>query len=135
MEQVLMRDVQRWLAPQPAWLVARDGTLWVTRSGDPEDHVLLRGERLAVARGDDLLLQAWRRNQPAVWDWLPRAAPAAYGLRREVLVVWALAGIARALRGAAEGLAALARSAAARASRAQGCIRSGDSIASAGTVQ
>ena len=134
MEQVLMRDVQRWLAPQRAWLVAREGALWVTRSGDPEDHVLMHGERLAVARGDDLVLQSWRRDQPAVWDWLPAAAPSRYGLRRE-LPAWAWARVARGLRGTADGLAALARNAASRACRAQGCISAGDSIASAGTLQ
>ena len=134
MEQVLMRDVQHWLVPRPAWLVALDGTLWVTRSGDPEDHVLHRGERLAVARGDDIVVQAWRRDSPAVWDWQPLAVPRTYRWRRAVLA-WVLARSARALRGAAEGLAALARSAAARASRAQGCIRPADSIASAGTAQ
>ena len=134
MEQVLMHDVQRWVAPQPAWLEARDGALWVTRIGDPEDHVLVRGERLAVGRGDDLLLQAWRRDQPAVWDWQPQAALAHYGLRREVLA-WAWARVARGLRGAAEAFAALARNAAARACRAQGCISTGDSMASAGTLQ
>ena len=133
MEQVLMRNVQRWVAPQRAWLVAREGALWVTRSGDPDDHVLARGERLAVARGDDLVLQAWRRDQPAVWDWQPLPA-ARYGLRREALA-WLWARAARALRGAAEGFAALARNAAARACRAQGCISAGDSIASAGTLQ
>ena len=134
MEQVLMHDVQRWVAPQPAWLEAREGALWVTRSGDPEDHVLARGERLAVARGDDLVLQAWRRDQPAVWDWQPQAALAHYGLRREVLA-WAWVRVARGLRGAAEAFAALARNAAARACRAQGCISTGDSMASAGTLQ
>jgi hypothetical protein len=133
MEQVLMRDAQRWVAPQRAWLVAREGALWVTRSGDPDDHVLARGERLAVARGDDLVLQAWRRDQPAVWDWQPLPA-ARYALRREALA-WLWARTARALRGAAEGFAALARNAAARACRAQGCISAGDSIASAGTLQ
>ncbi len=134
MEQVLMRDAQHWVAPQPAWLLARDGALWVTRAGDLEDHVLARGERLAVARGDDLVLQSWHRDQPAVWDWQPLAAGAGYGLRREV-PAWAWARAARALRGAADGFAALARSAAARACRAQGCISVGDSMASAGTLQ
>jgi len=134
MEQLLMRKVQRWVAPQGAWLVAREGTLWVTRRGDPDDHVLVRGERLAVARGDDLVLQAWRRDQPAVWDWQPRPAPSGYRLRR-ALPAWAWAGTARTLRGVAEGFAALARNAAARACRAQGCISAGDSIASAGTLQ
>lgn len=134
MEQVLMRDVQRWIAPQAAWLVAREGELWVTRSGDLEDHLLARGERLAVARGDDLLLQALRHDQPAVWDWQPLRSTRRYGLRREV-PAWLWARAAGALRGAAAGLAALARSAAARACRAQGCISAGDSIASAGTLQ
>ena len=134
MEQVLMRNAQRWVAPQAAWLVARDGELWVTRSGDLDDHVLASGERLAVARGDDLVLQAWRGDQPAVWDWQPLLPARRYGLRGEVLA-WVWARAARALRGAAEGFAALARSAAARACRAQGCISAGDSIASAGTLQ
>ena len=134
MEQVLMHDVQRWLAPRAAWLVAREGSLWVTRSGDLDDHVLAAGERLSVARGDDLVLQAWRRGQPAVWDWQPIADPVGYRLRR-ALPAWVWARTARALRGAADGLAALARNAADRACRAQGCIRAGDSIASAGTLQ
>jgi Protein of unknown function (DUF2917) len=134
MEQVLMRNPQRWVAPQPAWLCVRGGTLWVTRSGDPEDHVLGHGERLAVARGDDLVLQAWRNDVPAVWDWQPWPAPARYRLRRAV-PAWAWGRCARALRGAADGLAALARSAAANASRAHGCISAGDSIAAGGAVQ
>jgi Protein of unknown function (DUF2917) len=134
MEQVLMHDTQRWLAPRAAWLVARDGVLWVTRSGDPEDHVLRRGERLSVARGDDLVVGSWHRGQRAVWAWQPVATPGSH-LLRPALPAWAWARAARALRGAADALAALARSAAARASRAQGCIIAGDSIASAGTVQ
>lgn len=134
MEQVLMRNPQHWVAPGPAWLRVRGGTLWVTRSGDPEDHVLARDERLAVARGDDLVLQAWRNDVPAVWDWQPLPAPPRYSLRRAV-PAWAWDGCARALRGAADGFAALARSAAANASRAQGCISAGDSIAAGGAVQ
>jgi hypothetical protein len=137
MEQVLMRNAQRWVAPQRAWLVARDDNLWVTRAGDLDDHVLACGERLAVARGDDLVLGAWRRDQPAAWDWQPMTTAGDYRLRRAVLA-WAWSRTARALRGVAgtlEGLAARARSAAARACRAQGCIKAGDSIASAGTLQ
>ncbi len=134
MEQVLMHLTQHWRAPHAAWLVARDGALWVTRSGDPADHVLVRGERLAVAGGDDLVLESWHRGQPFAWDWQPIGTPTAYVLRR-TLPAWAWDRTARALRGAADGLAALARSAAARACRAQGVICAGDSIASAGTVQ
>lgn len=134
MEQVLMHKAQRVVARRPAWLVARAGALWVTRGGDLADHVLTRGERLAVARGDDLVLQSWRRDRPAAWAWQPMTCGAPQRLRR-ALPAWVWARVAGALRGAAAGLAALARSAAAKASRAQGCINAGDSIASAGTVQ
>ncbi len=134
MEQRLMRDAQRVVARRPAWLVARSGVLWVTRSGELEDHVLRRGQRMSVARGDDVVVQSWYLELPAAWGWEPIAAAAPQGLRR-ALPAWAWARVAAVLRGAAKGLAALARSAAAKASRAQGCISCGDSIASAGTVQ
>jgi Protein of unknown function (DUF2917) len=136
MEHVLMRNPQHFVAPGRAWLRVKAGTLWVTRSGDPDDHVLGPGEQLAVGRGDDLVLQAWRSDVPARWHWQPQPAPVPvhYRLRR-ALPAWAWARFARTLRGAADGLAALARSAAARASRAQGCISVGDSIAAGGAVQ
>ena len=123
MEQVLMQDAQRWVAPRPAWVVAREGVLWVTRSGDLDDHVLARGERLAVARGDDLVIQSWRRDLPAVWDWQAQAAPANAGLRRNALA-WGWGRAATGLGGAAVAFAALAREAAARACRAEGCRNS-----------
>ena len=133
--QVSQYQVQRAVAPQAAWLVAREGSLWVTRSGDPDDHFLARGERLAVARGDDLLLQTWCNDRPALWDWQARAANAPL-LQDRLRGVWTLT--ARALRGTAEvleALAARARSAAASACRAQGCIRAGESMASSGALQ
>ena len=148
MEQVLMREAQRWVAPRSAWIEAHEGALWVTRSGDLTDHVIQRGERLAVARGDDLVLQSWRRDQPAVWDWQAREVRAAAGLsgarHREIVRLrpgvpaWmrrSAATLLRAAAGTLDALAARARSAAASASRAQGCIGSGDSIASAGTLR
>jgi hypothetical protein len=118
MEQVLMQDAQRWVAPQAAWLVAREGTLWVTRSGDLDDHVLARGERLAVTRGDDLVLQSWRRDLPAVWDW--QAKPAA----RDGLLSWVWDRSARGLRGVAAVFDTLAGAAASRGSGAEGCRNS-----------
>jgi hypothetical protein len=120
MEHVLMRELQHWVAPRAGWVEARGGSLWVTRSGDLQDHLLDCGERLAVARGDDLVLQALRRDVPAAWDWQPRAAAPGEGWRRMV-AARARAGWARALRAVAAGLAALARSAAASAGRAQAC--------------
>lgn len=135
MSRLSMHETQRLLIDEPAWLVAVGARLWVTRERDPADHVLGVGERLYVERGDRLILGPFDRGVPAGWQWqrTPRVA-AAQALRRRVAGA-AFAAAARVLRGAAGGLAALARSAAAMASRAQGCIRPGDSMASAGTVQ
>ena len=118
MEQVLMREAQRWVAPRPAWVESRDGTLWVTRSGDLTDHMLQPGERLAVARGDDLVLQSWRRDLPAVWDWQPREVRCAAGMgrarhreiarSRPAVPAWAGRFAAALLCAAAGGLDALA---------------------------
>jgi hypothetical protein len=129
-----MQEVQRLLVAEPAWLMPRRGSLWVTREGDLTDYVLHAGQRLALARGDRVSVGAWSADEPALWDWTPMRPAPRYRLLREAVG----AGFdfaARALRAAADGLAALARSAAAIACRAQGCIKAGDSIASAGTVQ
>ena len=134
MSHLSMQEVQRLLVAEPAWLMPRRGSLWVTREGDLNDYVLHAGQRLALARGDRVSVGAWSADEPALWDWAPMRPAPRYRLLRDAVG----AGFdfaARALRGAADGLAALARSAAAIACRAQGCIKAGDSIASAGTVQ
>jgi hypothetical protein len=134
MSHLSMQEVQRVSVAEPAWLMLRRGSLWVTREGDLNDYVLHAGQRLALARGDRVVVGAWDAHGPALWDWTPMRPAPRYRLVREALAV-GFDAVARALRGAADGLAALARSAAAIACRAQGCIKAGDSIASAGTVQ
>jgi hypothetical protein len=129
-----MHEVHRLLVAEPAWLAPRRGCLWVTRDGDLNDYVLEAGQRLALARGDRVAVGTWNGGEPALWDWTPMRPASRYRLLRDA-VGSAFGLAARALRGAADGLAALARSAAAIACRAQGCIKAGDSIASAGTVQ
>jgi hypothetical protein len=129
-----MQEVQRLLVAEPAWLMPRRGSLWVTREGDANDYVLQTGQRLALARGDRVLVGGWTADQPALWDWAPMQPARRYRLLRDV-AAGAFGLVARGLRMAADGLAALARNAAAIAHRAQGCIRAGDSIAAAGTVQ
>jgi Protein of unknown function (DUF2917) len=134
MKPLSMHQTQHLLVTEPAWLTALGERLWVTRRGDPADYVLEPGERLALSRGEDVLVEAWRHDQPARWDWTPAAPGRRYGLLRDgVGRVFGLA--ARGLRAGADALAALARNAASIASRAQGCIKAGDSIASAGTLQ
>lgn len=134
MSQLSMQEVQRLLVAEPAWLMPRRGSLWVTREGDLNDYVLHAGQRLALARGDRVSVGAWSADEPALWDWTPMRPAPRYRLLRDAVGA-GFAFAARALRGAADGLAALARSAAAIACRAQGCIKAGDSIASAGALR
>ncbi len=134
MNRLSMQEVQHLLVTEPAWLLPRSGSVWVTRDGDLNDYVLGVGQRLALARGDNVIVSAWHEGQPALWDWSPMQPARRYRLARDAAGL-AFDAAARVLRGAADGLAALARSAAAMACRAQGSIRCGDSIASAGTVQ
>jgi hypothetical protein len=134
MRRLSMHEVQHLLVTEPAWLLPRKGRLWVTRAGDLEDYVLDAGERMALARGDRVAVGAWNEGQPALWDWTPMQPARRYRLLRDAAAA-ALGLAARGLRAGADALAALARSAAATACRAQGCIRAGDSMASAGTVQ
>jgi hypothetical protein len=134
MSHLSMQEVQHLLVDEPAWLTTRAGSVWVTRSGDLQDYVLDAGQRLALARGDRIAVGAFDPRQPALWDWSPMVPQRRYRLLREGAAA-GLALAARGLRAGADGLAALASSAAAMACRAQGCMRAGDSIASAGTVQ
>jgi hypothetical protein len=134
MSRLSMQEVQHLLVTEPAWLLPRQGRVWVTRAGDLEDYVLDAGERLALARGDRVAVGAWSEGQPALWDWTPMLPARRYRLLRDA-AAGAFGLAARGLRAGADALAALARSAAATACRAQGCIRAGDSMASAGTVQ
>lgn len=107
------------LASAPGELTVLRGRVWVTGQGDGEDRVLSRGERLRIGAGSDVVVEPWDRTHGAVLHWAPqRRGARAFGLR-----AWA-AGV----------FAALARRAASSASRTQGRIRAGDSIASSGAV-
>jgi Protein of unknown function (DUF2917) len=134
MSRLSMQEVQHLLVTEPSWLLPRAGSVWATRDGDLNDYVLGAGQRLALARGDRVAVGAFDPEQSASWDWQPMHPPRRYRLVRDA-AAFGLDVAARALRGAADGLAALARRAASMACRAQGAIRCGDSMASAGTVQ
>lgn len=124
-------------------LRAVDGRVWLTRRGDLQDHLLLPGDGESVAAADDAVVESWAHGEAVTLHWRPQrrqalrldgtaARAAAAGLRG----LAALAGrFAAGLRDAEAGLAALARTAAASACRAQGCIASGDSIASSGALK
>ena len=107
-----------------------DGRVWLTRDGDLGDHFLEPGERLRLAVGDNAVIEPARAGEGTSVRWNPRRQSFFGALLAEPLRGLAfLAGLAAA------GFAALARSAAASASRAQGCISGGDSIASSGALK
>ncbi len=129
-----MQEMQHLRVTGAAWLTAREGLVWVTRLGHLDDHVLQAGERLVLVPGEQVTVSALRAGQVALWDWT-LAPPHLAQRRLRAATATGFAFAARVLERAAAGLAALARSAASMARRAQGCISCGDSMASAGTVQ
>ena len=131
-------------AGQPAFIVRGPGELsvlqgrvWLTRDGDMVDHVLARGERIALDFADRAVVETWERDEAATLRWRPveRRAPSqvlAGGFRGLAILA---GGVAFAFARAEAGFAALARSAASSARRAQGCISPGDSMASSGALK
>lgn len=101
-------------------LTVLSGRVWLTGQGDCEDHVLGPGERLFLDAADGVVMESFDQAGHAAVAWRPR---------RSILHRLGL----RDLAGAA--LAALARRAASSASRAQGCIPCGDSMASSGALK
>lgn len=49
------------------------GQVWLTRSGDPDDHFLGVGESFRVRGSGETLVEAWSRSGPALIDWRPRS--------------------------------------------------------------
>ena len=118
-------------------LEVAQGVVWLTRRGDPNDHVLTAGQRFRLGSFEDAVIESWQPSATAAVRWQPRRQD----LTERLLAVGfagmaALAGAAEAtLRAAAGRFAALARNAASSASRAQGCIKVCDSTASSGALK
>lgn len=109
------------------------GQVWLTRSSDPVDYVLAAGQRMHVEPHRGVVVAAWDRSEWPMIAWHPDPAEASvyFGVRdlRVDVLTAVLRGFARlagaaaaVLRRGEAGFAALARSAASSASRAQGCI-------------
>lgn len=52
-----------WTVSQHGELTISGATAWITRSGDPNDYVLVPGDTLPVTAGDDLVIEPWRSGE------------------------------------------------------------------------
>ena len=130
----LLQGARQTRAPADGVLQVTCGQVWLTRSGEADDHVLRAGESMRLAPGQAVLVQPWTDGERARVSWRadqprPRAS------RWRVPAARALRGLAVALTASGARLADWARTAEASAMRAQGCIALGESIASSGAVQ
>lgn len=130
-------------AQRPGWLAVRRGQVWLTRYGDASDHVLSGGERFWLHRGESVVVEPLHAGHSVGLGW-QQAPSGQWSLERRLrrLAAWPAAGAgavlaaaARGLRGVALALLAAARRAESMASRTQGRIKAGDSIASCGALQ
>ena len=106
------------------------GRVWLTRDGDLGDHRIEPGQRVRLSVAENAVIESWDRGHAVIVRWSPRRQTFFGALLAEPL-----RGLAFVAGRAAGAFAAHARSAAASASRAQGCISAGDSMASSGALK
>ena len=111
-------------------LTVLQGRVWLTRDNDLGDFVYERGQRVRLAVGEHGVVESLDADHPAVFRWNPRRQTFVGAVLAEPL-----RGLAFLTGAAARGFAALARSAAESACRAQGSISTGDSMASSGALK
>jgi hypothetical protein len=99
------------LGAQGGTLRVEAGQVWLTRSGDPDDHFLRAGETIRVPPGD-ALVEAWEpTGTPARIVWQPRSRLERWriGLQRACARCWDLVDpVRRVAIGAVAALVALA---------------------------
>jgi len=111
-------------------LTVLEGRVWLTRDNDLGDFVYERGQRVRLAVGEHGVIESLDADRPVVFRWNPRRQTFVGAVLAEPL-----RGLAFLAGAAARGFAALARSAAESACRAQGSISTGDSMASSGALK
>jgi len=111
-------------------LTVVSGRIWLTRDGDLGDHFIEPGQTVRLGIDEQAVVESARTGEPVALRWNPRRQSLA-----GALLAAPLRGLALLTGLLASGFAALARSAAASARRAQGCINGGDSIASCGALK
>lgn len=120
---------------RPGRLMVSAGRAWITRQGDPDDHVLSAGEVVRLKADEQVVVEPWVGGTQVRLAWCgdqPRALSLRWAEGLRAAALRALAGLATTLGGR---LLALARSSDASASRAQGAMPCGESSASSGALQ
>jgi hypothetical protein len=51
------------LSRRPGEFVVTSGRVWVTRTGDLDDHVLEAGQRVVVGGGESLIVEPWHPDE------------------------------------------------------------------------
>ncbi|MEO7152316.1 MAG: DUF2917 domain-containing protein [Burkholderiaceae bacterium] len=114
-------------------LAVLSGEVWLTRAGDPVDYFLSAGQTVRIEPHRQVVVAAWDRSEWPTLAWQPDPRERAghfdaRDVRADLFaagwsgLAWLAAGAAAGLRRVEGGFAALARSAASSAQRAQGCI-------------
>jgi hypothetical protein len=116
-------------------LTVKSGRAWITRRGDPDDHVLSAGEAVELRADEQVVVEPWEGGTQVRLAWCGAQRRAALLRGADALRGGALRFVAGWSAAAGERLLALARSAAASASRAHGPIACGESSASSGALQ
>jgi hypothetical protein len=70
-----LQDVKRWHVTVAGTLRVTAGQVWLTRDGDPDDHVLMAGEWLRLRPGDTVTAEPWQRGQRGQLSWEPMHVP------------------------------------------------------------
>ena len=90
--------------PEPGVLRIAHGSVWATFDGpqrgaanDQGDYVIGAGDRMHLAAGQRVVIEAWRRESPAYFTWEPQADTAAVATARYAQVVQPWTDLQRAL--------------------------------------
>ena len=73
--QLAVGELHRWRSARPVELQVLAGRVWVTQSGDEDDHFLAAGDTLVLRRGALALIEAPAGASLRVFSPVPAAQP------------------------------------------------------------
>lgn len=73
--QLAVGELHRWRSARPVELQVLAGRVWITQSGDEDDHFLAAGDTLVLRRGALALIEAQSGARLRVFSPVPAALP------------------------------------------------------------